>query len=229
MLGRIRHVIRHCVVVHTDVRARDRTQARVLVQSAVSHVARDFRRHTTAESTAKTSCLDHSFNKLVAQAEQDGTSSITNFTSETHIWTPEHHDIVDKILATKILIAQYKKITGEIASLESQQALARSQYSNLDGAAKEQEVARANLLTEAQTWREQADEAERQASCHQRNAGKLKEEAENQRAVLEESTFRLNTAREESVRLAKGVRNTMEEALGGDLVELLSLHTHDAS
>jgi hypothetical protein len=35
MLGRIRHVIRHGVVVHTDVWARDLTQARVLVQSAV--------------------------------------------------------------------------------------------------------------------------------------------------------------------------------------------------
>jgi SepF-like predicted cell division protein (DUF552 family) len=136
---------------------------------------------------------------------------------------------VEKVLAANSLVAQLEKVTGGITVLESQQTLARGQYSDLDSQVREQEVAKAALLAEAQTWREQAVEAERKALSHQKDAERLKEEAKNQKGVLEECTFRIASAREESARIAEQVRRAVEETVGGDLVNLLSLCTRDAS
>lgn len=193
------------------------------------HVARDSQQDPPAESIAESSRLEHTFDTPVLQDEQGGAGRVTNSNFEAHSCTHEHGDIMENVLAMKLLFAQLEKIASEINRLESQQSLARNQYSDLGKQATEQEAARETLLAEAQMRREQAAEAERKALSHQKDAERLKEEAENQGEVLEDRTSRINIAREESTRLAKRVRNTMEETVGGDLVNLLSLCTPRAS
>lgn len=77
--------------------------------------------------------------------------------------------------------------------------------------------------------REQAAEAERKALSYQEDGKRLKEEAENQKEVLEDRTSRISIARKESTQLAERVRNTVEETVRGDPVKLLSLCTPRAS
>jgi len=197
--------------------------------SEAFQVAQNSQQGPAAESTTESDQLEHSFNTLESRHEQVGAGHFPHSTSEAHFWTHDNRDIVEKVLATKLLVAQFEKTTGEITVLETQQTQARSQYSDLDSQVREQEVAKASLLAEAQTWREQAAEAERKALSRQKDAERLKEEAENQKAVLEERTFRIASAREESTRLAERVRHAMEETVGGDLVNLLSLCTRDTS
>lgn len=219
-----RNRVEHSDDTHVDESASSHRQS-----SEVFQVAQNSQQDPAAESTTESGRLEHSFNTLESQHEQGGAGHFSNSTSETHSWTHEHRDILEKILATKVLVAQFKKITREITKLESQQTLARSQYSDLDSQVREQEVAKAGLLAEAQTWREQAAEAERKALSRQKDAERLKEEAENQKGVLEECAFCITSAREESARLAERVRNTVEETMGGDVVNLLSLYTRDTS
>jgi hypothetical protein len=197
--------------------------------SEAFHVAQDSQQDPPAESIAESSRLGHTFDTPVLQDEQGGAERVNNSNFEAHSCTHEHGDIMENVLATKLLFAQLEKITGEINRLESQQSLARNQYSDLGKQATEQEEARETLLAEAQMWREQAAEAERKALSHQKDAERLKEEAENQRGILEDGTSCINIAREDSTRLAKQVRKTVEETVGGDLVNLLSLCTPRAS
>lgn len=197
--------------------------------SEAFHVAQDSQQDRAGESTAESSFLGHTADTSVPQDEQSGAGCATNSTFESQPWTHEQRNIVENVLAMKLLVAQLEKITGEINMLESQQSLARTQHSDLGKQATEQEAAKETLLLEAQTWREQAAEAERKASSHQKDAERLKEEAEKQKKVLEDRITRISIAREESTQLAERVRNTVEETVGGDLVNLLSLCTPRAS
>lgn len=193
------------------------------------YIAQSSQPDSEAQTTTRSGCLGHPFNASALAHEQDVVGQSTKSASEARAWTNEHSNIVEKILAAKCLIAQFQKINGEITMLESQQTQARGQHSDLGNRAREQEVARAGLLAEAQALREQADEVERKALSHQKDAERLRGEAENQKGVLEESTSRIGSAREESARLVEQVRTTVEEAVGGDLIQVLSLFTRDAS
>lgn len=192
------------------------------------HIAPNSQPDLEAQTTTGSGCLGHSSNASALAHEQNVLGQSTESASEAHPWTNEHRDIVEKILAAKSLIAQLQKINGEITMLESQQTQAQGQHSDLGSRAREQEVARADLLAEAQALREQADEAERKALSLQKDAERLRGEAQNQKGVLEESTSRIGSAREESARLVEQVRTTVEEAVGGDLVQVMSLFTRDA-
>lgn len=192
------------------------------------YIAQSSQPHSEAATTTGSGCHRHTFNASASAHEQDVAGQSTKSASEAHTLTNEHRDIVEKILAAKSFIAQLQKINVEITMLESQQTQAQGQHSDLGSRAKEQEVARADLLAEAQALREQADGAERKALCHQKDAERLRGEAENQKGILEESTSRIGSAREESARLVEQVRTTVEEAVGGDLVQVLSLFTRDA-
>lgn len=182
-----------------------------------------------AQTTTGSGCLGQLSNASALAHEQDVLGQNTESVSEAHTWTNEHRDIVEKVLAAKSLIAQFQRINDEISVLELQQTQARCQHSDLGSQAREQEVARTGLLAEAQALREQADEAERKALSHQKDAERLRGEAENQKGVLEESTSSIGNAQEKSTRLAEKVRNTVEEAVGGDLIQVLSLFMRDAS
>lgn len=143
--------------------------------SEAFHVAQDSQQDPPAESVAESRSLGHTSDTPVPQDEQGGAGRVTNSIFEAHSWTHEHRDIVENVLAMKLLIAQLGEITGEINMLESQQSLARNQYSDLGKQATEQEAASETLLAEAQTWREQAAEAERKALSHLKDAERLKE------------------------------------------------------
>jgi len=197
--------------------------------SETFHVAQDSQQDPPAEIIADPRCLGHTVDTLAPQDEQGGAGRVTNPTFETHSCTNEHKDIMENVLATKLLVAQLGNITGEINQLESQQSLARNQYSDLGKQATEQEAARETLLVEAQTRLQQAAEAEQKALSHQKDAERLKEEAENRKEVLEDCTFRISIAREKSTQLAERVRDKIEKTVGGDLDNLLSLCTPRAS
>jgi hypothetical protein len=216
-------------VEHSDNTHVDGSTSSLQQPSEAFHVAQNSHQDPAAENTTGSDHLEHPLDTSASQDQQSGVRRVADSTSEANPWTHEHSDIVEKVLAAKLLVAQLEKVTGGITVLESQQTLARSQYSDLDSQVREQEVAKAALLAEAQTWREQAVEAERKALSHQKDAERLKEEAKNQKGVLEECTFRIASAREESARIAEQVRRAVEETVGGDLVNLLSLCTRDAS
>lgn len=196
--------------------------------SEASHITQGSQQAPRIESTTESGRLEPSFDTSGSQNEQGGPWRTLNSPSEARYENHECRDIVDKVRATKELIAHHEKVTGEITVLESQQTLARSQYSELDDQVREKEVARAGLLAEAQTLREQAAEAERKALSHQNDAERLKKEAEEPKGVLEASTTRIARAREESILLAERVRHAVQETYGDDLVSLLSLCKRDA-
>jgi hypothetical protein len=197
--------------------------------SETFHVAQDSQQDPGVESTTESGRLEPSFDASVSQNEQGGRWRTLNSTPEAHYEEHEYRDIVDKVRATKELFAHHEKLTGEITVLESQQILARSQHAELDGQVREKEVARAGLLAEAQTLREQAAEAEKNALSHQNDAEKLKEEAENWKGDVEARTVRIMRAQKESALIAEQVRHAVEGIVGGDLVNLLSVRTRDAS
>ena len=194
-----------------------------------SHVAQDLQQDQRVNSTAESSRLEPSFNASVSQNEQAGARRTFNSTPEARHEMHGYRDIVENVRAAKELHAHHKKLLREINVLEAQQTLARSRYAELDGQVKEQETAQAHLLAEAQMLRAQAAEAEKKALSHHENAEKLKEEAENQERDIEARTVRIAHAQEESALKTEQMRHSVEEMIGSDLVELLSVRTPGAS
>ncbi|KAM0707329.1 hypothetical protein Q7P35_005567 [Cladosporium inversicolor] len=197
--------------------------------SEASHIAQDPQQDLGVESTAESSRLKPSLDASVSQNEQDEARRTLNSTPEARHEKHGYRDIVDKVRATKELFSHHEKLIGEINVLELQQTLARSQYAKLDGQVRTQEVARAGLLAEAQTLRAQAAEVEKKALSHHDDAEKLKEEAENRKRDIEARTVCIARAQEESALNTERMRHSVEEIIGSNLVELLSVRTPGAS
>lgn len=215
-------------VGHSDGTHVDETTLSHRQPIGASHMTQDSQQAPRIGSNTESDRLELSFDTSVSQNEQGGPWRTLNSPSEARYEKHECRDLMEKVRATKELIAHHEKVTGEITVLESQQTLARSQYSELDDQVREKEIARAGLLAEAQTWRDQAAEAERKALSHQNDAERLKKEAEEPKGVLEASEIRIARAREESILLAERVRRAVQETYGDDLVSLLSLCKRDA-
>ena len=197
--------------------------------SEAFHVARDLQQDPKVESAAEQSRLEPLFDASVSQNEQGGPRRTLDSTPEARHEKHGYRDIADKVRATKERFAHREKLIGDINVLELQQTLARSQYAELDGQVREMGVAQANLLAEAQTLHEQAAEADRKALSHRDAAEKLKEEAENRKRAIEARTVRIRRAQEEYALDTEHMRRAVEEIIGSDLVELLSVRTPGAS
>jgi hypothetical protein len=197
--------------------------------SEAFRIARDPQQDQEVDSTAESSRLEPSFGASVSQNEQAGSRRTLNSTPEAHHEKHGYRDIVNNVRVTKELFALHKKLIHEINVLELQQTLARSQCAELDGQVREQEIAQADLLAQAQALRAQAAEAERKALSHHENGEKLKEEAENQKRVIEARAVRIAQAQEESALKTEQMRHSVEKMIGSDLVELLSVRTPGAS
>lgn len=218
----------HNLVRHSDHNHVDDSASSHRQSSEVLQVAQDCQQDPAAESNTEQGHLGHPVNTRESQNERGRTWRTSNSTSEAHSWNHENRHIVDKVLTTKFLIAQFEKVNGEIPMLEAQQTLAQSRFSDLDSQVRDVEITRAGLLAEAQTWRERATEAERKALSHQRDAESLKELIEKQKESSRTAKI-ASRALEESARLAERVQHAMEETFGGDLVNLLSLCKRDVS
>ena len=83
----------------------------------------------------------------------------------------------------------------------------------------------ATLLAEAQALHEKAAELEREAAVCDTDIGRLQMEIRDIGGNIAECTADVDVAREERTRLAEQLRSTVEETVGGDLVDLLSLST----
>ncbi|KAM0703859.1 hypothetical protein Q7P35_009045 [Cladosporium inversicolor] len=169
--------------------------------SEASHIAQDPQQDLGVESTAESSRLKPSLDASVSQNEQDEARRTLNSTPEARHEKHGYRDIVDKVRATKELFSHHEKLIGEINVLELRQTLARSQSAKLDG----------------------------QALSHHDDAEKLKEEAENRKRDIEARTVCIARAQEESALNTERMRHSVEEIIGSNLVELLSVRTPGAS
>ena len=95
----------------------------------------------------------------------------------------------------------------------------------LQGQTKERGASKTTLLAEAQALHEKAAELEREAVVCDTDVGRLQREIQDLGGNLAECTADIDVAREDCTRLAEQLRSTVEETVGGDLIDLLSLST----
>jgi hypothetical protein len=165
----------------------------------------------------------NSSSKLELQHGQAGRAFQSS--SQTGTWTDEHKSILQKVTDAKRLVVQLEKTKRKISTLETRQNLARRQRSVLQGQTKERETLKTTLLAKAQALHEKAAELEREAVVFDTDVGRLQREIQDLGGNLAECTADIDVAREDCTRLAEQLRSTVEETVGGDLVDLLSLST----
>lgn len=178
-----------------------------------------------ADETTLSERSQHLDNSPKLELEHGQAERASQSSSRTGTWTDEHKSILQKVTDAKRLVVQLEKTKCKISTLETRQDLTRRQRSVLQGQTKERETSKTTLLAEAQALHEKAAELEREAVVCDTDVGRLQREIQDLGGNLAECTADIDVAREDCTRLAEQLRSTVEETVGGDLIDLLSLST----
>ena len=207
-----------------DIQVRDSTYSRQQIKELVRAPDSD-QQDLAADDTTLPEHPQDLNNSPNSEVEHYQTGPASQSSSQTSTWTDEHKIILQKVTDAKRLVVQLERTKVKISTLETRQNLARRQRSVLQGQTKERETSKTTLLAEAQALHKKAAELEREAVVCDTDVGRLQRQIQDLGGNLAECTADIDVAREDCTRLAEQLRSTVEETVGGDLIDLLSLST----